>query len=342
MDITLNLISGERWNAFINNNIESTFYHQYEWIELVTKIYNYKPHCFTVTDNGQIIGVLPILISPRFFFGRRAYSIPFGSYGGPVCNDEIIKENLIKYAIEDLSINTRFLEIRSKQPFTEQFINNNNLKLNSQYNTSILPLLDNPETMLESMKKDKRRMIRRAEKSDLTHKWVRDSKNFYNLYSKNMHVLGSPTHSQKFYDAILQYFPDNSRILEVYHNDECVYGAFYLFFKTNMINSWSSTLPEYRPLNPTDYGIWMAILWGMENGYTAYDFGRSQIESGNLEFKRRWNATQQPLFYYHYSNNKYLDSTHKNPERSRFEKYWVKMPNTLVNTLGPHIRKFLP
>jgi lipid II:glycine glycyltransferase (peptidoglycan interpeptide bridge formation enzyme) len=185
-------------------------------------------------------------------------------------------------------------------------------------------------------------MIRRAEKSSLDYKWVKDSHNFYKLYSKNMHVLGSPTHSQKFYDTILEYFPDNSRIMEVYHENVCIYGAFYLFHRTNMINSWSSTLPEYRSLNPTDYGIWKAILWGIKNGYSTYDFGRSQINSGNLEFKRRWNATQKPLFYYYYSNNKYLNVTHKNPNRSKFEKYWVKMPNTLVNTLGPRIRKFLP
>ena len=340
MDFILDLISKEKWNAFINNNIETTFYHQYEWIEVVTRTYKYKPYLISAIDNGQVVGVMPILISPRFLFGRRAYSIPFGSYGGPISTDEMVKENLIKYAIND--INTRFFEIRSKQPFNAHFVKHNKLMLNSQYNTSILPLVDTPEAMLASMKTDKRRNIRRVEKSNLDYKWVRDSKNFYKLYSRNMHVLGSPTHSKKFYDAILEYFPDKSRILEVYHKDECIYGAFYLLHKTNMINSWSSTLPEYRSLNPTDYGIWMAILWGIKNRYTTYDFGRSQIESGNLEFKRRWNATQQPLFYYHYPNTKYLDSTHKNPKRSRFEKYWVKMPTIFVNSFGPRIRKYLP
>jgi lipid II:glycine glycyltransferase (peptidoglycan interpeptide bridge formation enzyme) len=120
-----------------------------------------------------------------------------------------------------------------------------------------------------------------------------------------------------------------------------IYAAFYLFYKDTVINSWSSTLEEYRNYYPTDFGIWNAIRYSCDKGYKYYDFGRSQENSTNHEFKSRWSAETKHLYYHYYLNNvkEVPNITATNPKRQKFAKVWSKLPLELATMVGPLIRK---
>jgi len=329
------------WDEYVWNPYTSTFYHQIGWKNIVEKTYKHKPIYLIAKENGELRGVLPLFLIKSIFFGKKLVSVPFAPYGGVCADNRTIEKALIEEAkriTEESSVD--YLELRT--------ISENNIAgliSKSLYVTSILELDPNPAVVWnERLKRNKRKTIVKSEKRNLTLEWTKKTDGFYNMYAHNMRELGSPVHSNKFFEYILSEFPDNSKVLTVSRDGDVLYAAFYLFYKDTVINSWSSTLEEYRKFYPTDFGIWNAIKYGCENGYRYYDLGRSQENSTNIEFKMRWSAETKHLHYQFYLNNakEVPNTTSANPKRQKFAKVWRKLPLSVANIAGPKIRGSFP
>ena len=172
-------------------------------------------------------------------------------------------------------------------------------------------------------------------------KFTDQIRDFYDILAINMRDLGSPIHSKKFFASILEQFPKSAKIQTVTLGSKPIYAAFYLLYKDTIINSWSSSLKEYRGYYPTDIGIWTAIEYGCLNNHLYYDFGRSQLGSPNMDFKERWGAETKKLDYQYYLNkaNEIPNATSVNPNRHHFEKVWKSLPVSLTRSFGPMLRK---
>jgi FemAB-related protein (PEP-CTERM system-associated) len=326
------------WDEYILKSEHSTFYHQIGWRNVVEKTYKHKPIYLIAKANSELRGVLPLFLIKSIFFGKKLVSVPFAPYGG-VCSDNKAIENALIEEAKGITDEYRvdYLELRTSSE-------NNILGLISKsvYVTSILELDPDPAVVWnERLKRNKRKTIVKSEKRNLTLEWTNKTTGFYNMYAQNMRELGSPVHSNKFFENILQEFPDNSKVLTVSRDGNVLYAAFYLFYKDTVINSWSSTLEEYRKFYPTDFGIWNAIKYSCENGYRHYDLGRSQENSTNIKFKMRWSAETKHLHYKFYLNKakEVPNITSTNPNRQLFAKVWSKLPLGLATTVGPLIRK---
>jgi len=329
------------WDEYVINHPESTFFHKLGWRNVVSKAYGHKPIYLIARGDGEIRGILPMFLMKSRIFGKKLVSVPFAPYGGVCADNRSIEAALVEKAKEiTQELDADYLELRYlHRKSYPQFI----VKLH--YTTSVLELDPNPEVVWrEKLKKNKRKTISKSKKQDLTFNWTNRVDNFYRLFSHNMRDLGTPVHSKVFFKTILEEFPNNSKILEVKRDDNVIYAAFYLFYRDRMINCWSSTLRKYRRFLPTDFGIWVAIEYGCENGFKYYDFGRSQVNSSNFEFKRRWGAKATPLYYLCYLNglSTVPDITSSNPKRQKFAKTWRKMPILISNILGPKIRRHIP
>lgn len=331
------------WDQYVLNSDISTFYHQIGWKNIIEETYGHKPYYLIAEEDNHTKGILPLILMQSRIFGKKLISVPFGPYGGVCADEEFIEEALVaeskRIAIE---LNVEYLELRdniSKDKFYNGFIKN------SRYLASILELDNDPDLVLmDKLKRNKRKNIYKSQQMQLTYEWTNKTDDFYELFISNMKDLGSPAHSKRFFDNILFEFPESSKVLLVTKDNEVIYSAFYLFFKENMINSWSSTLQAYRQYFPTDFGIWNAIKYGCENGYKYYDFGRSQKGSTNLEFKRRWSCESKELNYQYYLNKKKTvpNNTSSNPKRKTFAKLWSKTPEYVAKSVGQLVRKNIP
>jgi serine/alanine adding enzyme len=329
------------WDEYVWNSYSSTFYHQIGWRNVVEKTYKHKPIYLIAKENGELRGVLPLFLIKSIFFGKKLVSVPFAPYGSVCADNKAIENALIEEAkriTEESSAD--YLELRT--------ISENNIAgliSKSLYVTSILELDPDPAVVWnDKLKRNKRKTIVKSEKRNLTLEWTDKTTEFYNMYAHNMRELGSPVHSNKFFEYILSEFPDNSKVLTVSRDGDVLYAAFYLFYKDTVINSWSSTLEEYRKFYPTDFGIWNAIRYSCENGYRYYDLGRSQENSTNIEFKMRWSAETKHLHYKYYLNKAkdVPNITSTNPNRQMFAKVWSKLPVSLVKVIGPLLRSGVP
>lgn len=328
------------WDEYVYKSNSSTFYHQIGWKNVVERTYGHRPCYLIAKEKDEIRGVLPLFLMKSKIFGSKLVSVPFAPYGGVCADDEKVEKSIVgeaKRLTEEFDVD--YLEVRYLYPK-----NDSSFVTKSFYVTSVLELDPDQEVVWEKLKKDKRKMILRSEKQGLTSEWTDKIDGFYRLFARNMRDLGSPVHSKEFFESILREFPNNSKIFEVKRDDEVIYAAFYLVYRDRMINSWSSTLREYRIYLPTDFGIWNAIKYGCRNGFRYYDFGRSQLNSSNFEFKRRWGTQALPLYYLYYLNgsDRVPDFTSANPKRQKFAKIWSKMPVTLTRIVGPSLRKGIP
>ena len=329
------------WDEYVYKSSSSTFYHQLGWRNVVKKTYKHKPIYLVAKENGEIEGVLPLFLMKSMIFGKKLVSVPFAPYGGVCADDGIAEKMLIEEAIRVADeFDADYLELRT--------ISGNNVKgfiTQSSYVTSVLKLDKSTDVVWnERLKRNKRKTIVKSEKRNLSIEWTDRVDDFYKMYATNMRDLGSPVHSKKFFENIVHEFPDKSGISVVKRDDVVLYAAFYLFFKDTVINSWSSTLEEYRKYYPTDFGIWNVIKYCCERGYRYYDFGRSQVNSSNLEFKRRWSAETKPLYYQYYLKNakEAPDFTSMNPKRQKFAGIWGRLPLKLATAIGPLIRRGIP
>ena len=328
-------VDEKAWDEYVLKHPDSTFYHQIGWKNVVEKSYGHKPYYLLAKKDGEIKGLLPIFFMKSKIFGSKLLSLPFAPYGGAI-GEKYAVEMLIMRAIEiTKEVGADYLEIRSASKFS-------NGLTNSLYATSILKLDTNPEIVLmERLTRNKRKNIYKSQKRNLSVNFSNEIDEFYDIFAKNMRDLGSPIHSKTFFINILKEYPSSAKTQIVNFDGKPIYAAFYLFCKDTIINSWSSSLKEYREYYPTDFGIWNAIEYGCHNGYDYYDFGRSKLDSTNMEFKKRWGAEIKKLEYQYYLNKscEIPNNTSENQNRQNFAKVWKKLPVSITRAFGPMLRK---
>ena len=323
------------WDEYVLKHPDSTFYHQIGWKNVVEKSYGHKPYYLLVKEEGEIQGIFPLFLMKSMLFGRKLVSVPFAPYGGVMANSISIEYILVDYGIKIAkNENADYVELRyMKQTHLE-------LPTNNKYVSMILKLDNDPELIWKRFNNKVRNSVRNSLKSELEF-CKGNTEDLYNLYSKNMRYLGTPTHSKLFFDNVMSYFGGKTNVLVVKHKDEPVAAIILLCFKDIMISGWAASNRDYLRLNPNNLLYWNAIKLACEKGYNFFDFGRSIEGSGTYRFKKPWGAVAQHLQYSYYLNtsNEIPDTSQGNHKREIFAKVWKKMPLSITCSLGPLLRK---
>ncbi|MEJ2722141.1 MAG: hypothetical protein P8181_13530 [bacterium] len=77
---------------------QSTFYHTGVWVESLSRVYSgMKFRCLVAEEGGRVLGYLPFFVIRRGPT-RALWSLPFGTYGGPVGGDDVRAKLLAKYS----------------------------------------------------------------------------------------------------------------------------------------------------------------------------------------------------------------------------------------------------
>ncbi|MEA1895458.1 MAG: FemAB family XrtA/PEP-CTERM system-associated protein [Euryarchaeota archaeon] len=331
----------DAWDSYVYESDESTFYHQIGWRDVVLKTYGHKPRYLVARgDDGGIVGVLPMFLMESRIFGRKLVSVPFAPYGG-VCADDAgvgraLMEEGKRVAKEE---RVDYFEIR-------QFaMSDSGLVTNEAYVTSILTLDRNPEVVRGAFRKSMRRYIRKAAQHNFQVNMVsKDTKEFYGTYSQSMRKLGTPAHGPAFFRNMLLEFPEDINIATIEYDREVISTMLLLYFKNTAIYGWGASLNEYLKLSPNYLLFWDAIKDSCEKGFTFFDFGRSQPNTGVFLFKEGWGAESKQLYYQYYLHNakSVPDTGQSNPIRQRFARIWCKLPALLTNKIGHVLRRNLP
>lgn len=236
------------------------------------------------------------------------------------------------------------LEVRSSQ---ENLINNIPPEWNTELKTGkvrmLLNLPESSDALWSGFKSKLRSQVRKAEKNGLNFRWGDKERldDFYQVFSRNMHNLGSPVHSRKWIRKIVERYEENARMGLVFYEDQPV-GCGIILFTGYMVSiPWASTLREFNRFSPNMLLYWSFLQFAADNGKKIFDFGRSTFNEGTYRFKKQWGAKPEQIFWYQITQLQTREGSGSDKMRERLELVWQKMPLSIVNLIGPRLRNFI-
>src|SRR5690349_23772813 len=94
----------ERWEPFVAAHPEGTIYHHPVWLQVLEKIYGYRPASLLCEDtDGRVRGVLPLLETHGPITGRGLLSLPRTPTAGPIALDPRASTALLQAAVKRVS-----------------------------------------------------------------------------------------------------------------------------------------------------------------------------------------------------------------------------------------------
>ena len=176
----------QRWDDFVQNCEDATFFHQTGWKHVVEKTYHHQSlYLFTEDETGQITGILPLFFINNLILGKKLISLPFAPYGGICANRESAASSLLAEAIRHLeSLSANFCELRCFHAHHCQ-----NFRCREGYSTFIMDLRPDEQMLWHTIGKKNRNMVRKGDKSGLTFQLGGDGTalaEFYRVYTDSI------------------------------------------------------------------------------------------------------------------------------------------------------------
>jgi serine/alanine adding enzyme len=329
---------GKSWDAYVYGSQTSGHGHLSGWRRVIEGCYGHRAYYIWNRDNGQVKGILPLILIRSRLFGRSLVSLPFLDEGGICSDNEAARNELYQEAGKLVNLHgADSLDLRHRQP------SGLGLPSNGGKVTLALELSKDPEKIWNRFDSKLRNQIRKAVKSDLTVSWcgLEGLSDFYEVFASNMRDLGSPVHDRSFFDSILNEFPDTTRLIIVRKGKQAVGGGLCLLFRDIVSMPWASSLKDFLPMCPNNLLYWEAIRWACEKGYRKFDFGRSSPGSGTYKFKKQWEAVEERLHWESVSRTgQKTNLIHSDDPGFRLGSLlWKRMPLTLTKWIGPVLRK---
>ena len=335
------------WDDYLDKHSDAPPYCYFAWRKAVEQAYGHKAHYLIAEDKGKICGVLPLFVFHIPFMGNTLVSLPYCDAGGVYGDSEEVCRRLIEAAYAKVEFGkAKNLEIRSVKTLEslEETSNNLNVSTNTDKVRMLLHLPANSEELWSNFKSKLRSQVRKAEKNGLMFRWgnERDIPAFYEVFSRNMHALGSPVHSRSWIEAVFTSYQDNARIGLVFKDEQPAGCGLILCTKKMVSIPWASTLREFNRLSPNMLLYWNFLKFAADSGRDVFDFGRSTPGEGTYRFKKQWGAEPQALYWYVLSTVPVgCASSGHGKKRVILENIWRRSPLSMVNVMGPLVRKYI-
>ncbi len=337
----LNLSDGPLWDAYVQAHPQGSPFHLTAWKKTMEEVYGYSPHYLLAMDHGSIRGVLPLFLVQNFIMGKALISSPFAVYGGILADSPEFKQ-----AIGDevrklgLQLGVQHIELRNAWP--EQTLGESNV---SRYVTFTREVTPDEEAILGALPFKKRNKIRKGLKNNFSMRIQHtDYRAFEDLHSRNLRRLGTPNFPPRLFRALLANFAGMIDIREVLFDDKVIAACMNFYFRDQMHTYYAASDPQYLSLAPNDFMYYDHLRWAGKNGYRTFDFGRSKLGSGTIEYKRYWGTTMRELPYEVLLVNR-KELPNFSPQNPKFElaiKIWQKLPLPVTRALGPRLVRLFP
>jgi hypothetical protein len=299
---------------------------------LLTKVFKWKGAAYLITENNTPIAYLPCML-----IRDRLVSMPHFSFGGLITkrvDPEVIYTETLPLIIQELC-GSKSISGKSAVKYL----------IRSQSGFGSFATADKVVSYISLENKDiaamvPARQLRKALKSEEAGCTIKQGgkeflADFYLVYSRNMLHLGSPVLPFRFFELLIDEYSDGHHLFFcVYRNGKPVGASFLISYAGFFENTWFSTQTESNSYFPSYLLHREMIRFSIENGGHTYSFGRSSLDSGVHEFKRRW-GTSDSITFWNYSSRPALNVRKMNV----LSNMWKLMPPKVANKLGPFLSK---
>ena len=319
-----------------------------------------NPSCHdTAKGNGTVAGVLPLVHLKHVLFGNSLISLPFFDLGGVLAEDEEAERALISEAVRiGLELKAERIEFRHthRHPCLQEKVRREarakdgaavafKSKTHTHKVRMLLTLPGSAEKLMESFKSKLKSQVRKPVKEGLsaTVGGPELLDDFYRVFVVNMRDLGSPVHSKKLMDHLLDELREETRLVIVRKAGIPLACSLIITFGETLYNPWASALREYSRFSPNMLLYWTMMEYACEKGLSRFDFGRSTPGEGTYKFKEQWGAVPETLHWQYVilrgteGNGETLDG----PRFAKAVRLWSRLPVPITRWIGPMIRKHI-
>lgn len=292
----------------------------------------------TTNESGDLTAVLPLVRVKSLLFGHFLTSMPFLNYGGPLGNNAAV-ESLVQLAIDTAkSEKVDIMELRSGHELDIS------LPVSHRKITVMLDLPEGGEdTLWKAFNAKVRNQVRRPQKEGIEVRFGRDQiDSFFNVFSRNMRDLGTPTLSRRFFETVADTFPEDVMVGCAYYKDTPVAGGYGFRWGDEFEMTWASSLREYNRLGPNMLLYWEFIRQSIQQGIKLFNFGRCSPGVGTHKFKLQWGSRDQDLWWYELRAPGASMPSEGEGAIGMGPKIWSKLPLPVATALGPQVIRFIP
>jgi FemAB-related protein (PEP-CTERM system-associated) len=293
-----------------------------------------------LTEDGRIAGILPLVSQNSLLFGRFLTSQPFVSYGGPLGSDEATRALVDRANGLATASAVDLLELRSRTPLTID------LPVSHRKITVVLDLPDpgRAEELWDGFDANIRRRVRRSQKAGVEVRFgTEELPAFCRVFTEHMRDLGTPSHAPKFFQAIVDQFPD-VWIGCAYVSDEPIAAIMGFEWRSEFEVTYAAALIRHKQLAANMHLYWACMERAIERGLKVFNFGRCTPGSGTHRFKSQWGARDEALWWYQNARSESTRAT-PSPDDPRYAlgpRLWRHLPLPITRILGPRIVKKIP
>jgi FemAB-related protein (PEP-CTERM system-associated) len=328
------------WDAFVSSHPGATLGHGFGWKRVFESAYRLAAHYLVALekDKDEVAGVLPLVHMRGLLGGNRLVSLPFLDQAGPLARSAAAGEALWTGALRlARELGVRGIDVRSEAGEGPAPTGRSAL---------VLALPPSVEELWRSFSTKVRNQIRKAEKEGIRTEPAGAGRldDFYRVFSRNMRDLGSPVHSRRFLETVLDVFGSRATLhLTLERTGRVIGGAIALRAGGKVTVPWASSLRECFASCPNHSLYWQILSGCVHSGADVFDFGRSHDGSGTFHFKRQWGAEPRPLLWAAFDpeGRPASDGALKPGDHTTLTRLWRCVPVTLASFVGPYLRRQL-
>jgi FemAB-related protein (PEP-CTERM system-associated) len=328
----------ERWNAFVRQHPDGTFFHLAQWREVLHQAFGHRSHYLIAERDGRVCGVLPLVHVRSRLFGNALVSTPFCVYGGIVSEDEAAQRVLAEHACElARQLGVDYLELRNRRRQFPEW------PMKDLYVTFRKPIAAQAEANMTAIPRKQRAMVRKGIQKGLTSEIDTDSARHYELYSESLRNLGTPPFTPRYTQLLQKVFGADCEILTVMHEGRAVASVLSFYFRDEVLPYYGGGSALARPVAGNDFMYWQVMERARERGLRLFDYGRSKRGTGAFDFKVHWGFEPEPLFYEYYlvRARAVPEVNPTNPKYQRAIALWQRLPLWLTRMIGPFLARNL-
>jgi FemAB-related protein (PEP-CTERM system-associated) len=345
-------------DRYVQSHPHGSVYHLSAWRDAIKLAYKHQTMVLIAKSGSSIVGLLPLCFMSVPVLGKTLVALPFADYCSAIADEPEIETQLVEEAKKHVvRLNAKKLEVRCSESELPQCKATDASEASSinpatSLKTKVRMLVrlpDSADILLSSYKPKLRSQIKKAQKNGLVAQIADDEESlvhFYRVYTRNMHRLGSPAHSLRWFQALRQNLLSLGafKVVLINYQEKVVGAAIVLHFGESAWIPWASTLSDYNHLAPNMLMYWQIQAYLADRGVRLFDMGRSTIGEGTYRFKAQWGAEPVPLRWTVYPTELTAGKDTKIDTvklRRLAEKIWSLIPLPVATACGAYLRRYI-
>jgi len=332
----------QAWSRYVERSPGGTLFHHPQWCRCVEDVFGHEPRHLAGWRDGRCVGVLPLLELRSALAGLLLVSVPYGTYGGVLADDDAAGSALLSAAFRYADrCGARSVELRSAQPADPALIDDQRYasfvkRLPLEVN-ALRTFLPRKARAAARQARDRDGLTARHDAALLPTVW--------RLYARSMRRLGSIAYPYRFFAALLESLGSRAWVTVVFRDERPVAGLLSFVFRDTVLPYFAGLDERVRCPGAANLIYLSAMERAVRSGLTQFDFGRTRREnSGPFAFKTNQGFEPRTLGYQRYvpPGRTAPDLTPSNPRFALARRVWPRLPLCVTTRVGGWLSRSIP